>query len=119
MTDDVFVSFILCVLTFVGVVYYFGYYDRFPYFGRNCWRKRPFFQEVYFILLRKVQRHADIDMLPKESVSRLENTVDKVLQALARGHQTVEVNLPEFNCGPFKVDLTYKITRDEVVNIEL
>lgn len=119
MSQELLMRALLVVGVALCVLYQFGYSDRFPYFGKNEWSKRPFYREIYFILMRRVERYSNGAPISPESKARLESTVDMVIAAFAQDHDRVQVNLPNFECGLVVVDIRYEITRDEVLNIEL
>lgn len=116
MSEELLIRFLMVVIVALWVLYQFGYSDRFPYIGKNKWRNRPFYPEIYQILLGRVERFSNGAPVPPESLERLEKTVDMVLSAFGQNHESVEVNLPQFDCGLVVADIHYKITKDEVVN---
>lgn len=98
-------------------LYQFGYYDRFPFIGKNSWRNRPFYREIYWLLEQQIYRFTSERQLPEHSILRLENTAEMVFTAFKNSHSSVQVRLPRFDCGERLIDFSYEITREQVLNL--
>ena len=105
------------VLGFVLLLLYqFGYRDKFPFIGKNLWKERRFYPEIYTILIRQVERYSLGADLPDATYDRIESTVDMILDAFNKNYESIQVNLPELDVGVQTVNFAYEITRYEVLN---
>ena len=116
MSDEVLIRVGLVLSVVLVVLYQFGYRDRFPFIGKNLWRDRPFYPEIYAILMRQVDRYSLGADLPDETLDRIDSTVDMVLDAFNKDYESIQVNLPNFDVGVQAVNFTYEVTRHEVLN---
>ncbi len=119
MSEEWIIRVLLVATLVVFFFYQFGYSDKFPYIGKNQWSKRKHYPETLEAIWREVSKHTNGAPLSDKSYARISSTADMVLKALSDDYQSVEVNLPKFDCGAEYKDLHFVITRSQIINMDL
>ncbi|HBF09978.1 MAG TPA: hypothetical protein DHW71_11410 [Gammaproteobacteria bacterium] len=119
MTEEWIIRAVLVFSLVFFCFYQFGYSDKFPYIGKNQWRKRKHYPETFAVLMQQVSKHTNGAPLTDASLERLHSTADMILKALHSDYDPVEVNLPNFDCGAVYKDLHIVVYLNQVLDMHV